>query len=273
MKALSDPLWQKLAAFPFDTPGARLPFTARLARDNAWPLAYAYRVLEEYRRFLYLAVRARHPVTPSDAVDQAWHLHLVYTESYWNDLCADTLGRPLHHGPTKGGAAEDAKYEDWYERTRQSYREHFGENPPLDVWPPSSVRFGPASRGQRVSTHDAWIIPKPAFLRRRAAAPALFAVGLAPLLLAFTFEPENILVLIIGFGGIVFFPVVFIWALISSYRKRNGGKDDGGSTGCGGSGCGSGGSKDSGCSSHGDGGSGCSGGSGCGGGGCGGGGD
>ena len=35
-----------------------LPFVRRLARDNGWSAAYAERVLREYKRFVYLAVRA-----------------------------------------------------------------------------------------------------------------------------------------------------------------------------------------------------------------------
>ena len=60
----------------------------------------------------------RRKVTPSDEVDQAWHLHLLYSETYLNVFCADTLDYPLHHGPTKGGGSEDRKFQNWYERTK-----------------------------------------------------------------------------------------------------------------------------------------------------------
>jgi hypothetical protein len=103
-------LYERLAAFEFDKADAAFPFSARLARDNGWSREYAAAVLEEYRRFLFLAVAAGHPVTPSDQVDQAWHLHLLYTRSYWDDLCGDVLQRPLHHGPTRGGTAESEKF-------------------------------------------------------------------------------------------------------------------------------------------------------------------
>ena len=67
-------------------------------------------MISEYRRFVFLALAAGHPVTPSDQVDQAWHLHLLYTNSYWNRFCGETLGRRLHHGPTQGGASERDKF-------------------------------------------------------------------------------------------------------------------------------------------------------------------
>ena len=34
-------------------------------------------------------------IGPSDEVDQAWHLHLVYTRSYWGEFCPNVLGKPL----------------------------------------------------------------------------------------------------------------------------------------------------------------------------------
>src|SRR5580698_4696137 len=92
----------RVEAFQLDDPKAALPFSQRLARENGWTQAFAVRVVREYRRFAFLAIAAGHPVTPSEAVDQAWHLHLCYTESYWNHFCRETLGQPLHHGPTKG---------------------------------------------------------------------------------------------------------------------------------------------------------------------------
>lgn len=105
-----DDLWQRLVAYDFDRADSELPFSARLARENHWTRTYARAVFEEYRRFVYLALRAGHPVTPSDEVDQAWHLHLLYSEQYWRRFCPEILGRDLHHYPTQGGPAERAKF-------------------------------------------------------------------------------------------------------------------------------------------------------------------
>lgn len=155
------PLWGRLQAFDLDDPASPLPFTRRLARENRWTLGHARRVVEEYKRFAMLAVVAGHPVTPSDAVDQAWHLHLVYTRSYWDEFCGEVLRTPLHHGPTRGGASESAKYHDWYARTLESYARVFGEPPPADIWPPADVRFGHDLRFVRVNEASHWIIPRP----------------------------------------------------------------------------------------------------------------
>lgn len=83
--------WSGLRALDFNAADAVLPFSARLARDNGWSRAFAERAIEEYRKFCFLAVHAGHPVTPSDEVDQVWHLHLLYSRHYWDALCRDVL--------------------------------------------------------------------------------------------------------------------------------------------------------------------------------------
>lgn len=164
-------LLARILAFEPDESGAQLPFTARLAREQGWTHVFAGRVVEEYKRFVALAMFAGHPVTPSEQVDQAWHLHMVYTRSYWHGLCRDVLGRDLHHGPTTGGAEEDGKFHDWYEKTLESYRRIFHSEPPRDIWPPAAERFAHAASGRWVNTSDFWLVPKPAFLKRLRKRP------------------------------------------------------------------------------------------------------
>jgi len=161
-------LWNRLEEFPFDPPGASMSFSRRLARENGWSHAFAHRALREYRRFLFLAMHAGHPVAPSDQIDQVWHQHLCYTRSYWTQLCGEVLGQPLHHEPSVGGQAESEKFDDWYARTLDSYRRFFGE-PSADLWPPAKERFGDDLHFRRVNVRRAWIVPKPRTLLRAAS--------------------------------------------------------------------------------------------------------
>ncbi len=154
-------LWRRIEAFALDEPTAAFPFSHRLARDNGWTREQAQRVVAEYKRFVLLAMIAGHPVTPSDQVDQAWHLHLTYTRSYWEEFCGKLLPRPLHHEPTRGGSREGRKFDDWYGRTLASYRCCFGSEPPADVWPPAAIRFGDDVQFVRVNRRRHWIIPRP----------------------------------------------------------------------------------------------------------------
>jgi hypothetical protein len=152
--------WKRIEAFDPDDPDAGLPFSSRLAREQGWTHAEAARAILEYKRFLYLAVAAGHPVSPSEAVDQVWHLHLLYTRSYWKRLCGEVLGCELHHEPTQGGTEERGKFADWYERTLASYRHHFREEPPADLWPSPQQRAAMKHSARWVDPACFWIISK-----------------------------------------------------------------------------------------------------------------
>jgi len=156
-------LVEQILTFELDEPEAVLPFTSRLAWEQGWTHVFADRVISEYKRFIALAMVSGHPVTPSEEVDQAWHLHLVYTRSYWHDLCRDILGKELHHGPTKGGGEEGNKYHDWYSKTLESYRLIFESAPPSDIWPSPDDRFANAGAGRWIDSSKYWLLPRPRF--------------------------------------------------------------------------------------------------------------
>ncbi|MCE2838867.1 MAG: hypothetical protein LW834_18260, partial [Cyanobium sp. 49614_E6] len=128
-------LYLRLQNYCFDAPGGAITFAAKLACEQGWSAAKSERVLGEYRRFLFLAIAAGHPVSPSKAVDQAWHQHLLDTRSYWQEFCPRVLGQPLHHTPSRGGEEERQRLGECYRRTLASYRAFFGEAPPADLWP------------------------------------------------------------------------------------------------------------------------------------------
>ena len=163
MKPEQKELWNKIQNFELDDPESLLTFTTRLARENGWELIYTLRVVEEYKRFIFLLCVSEHPLTPSDQVDQVWHLHLLYTQSYWIEFCKNTIHREIHHGPTKGGKKEGDKYTDWYNKTKQFYEQVFAQTPPDDIWPLDSIRFNDINF-QRINISKNWIIRKPKFI-------------------------------------------------------------------------------------------------------------
>lgn len=124
----------ELAAMRIAPTGAAVSFEQRLAREQDWSASRTARVMEEYRRFLYLAATEGAAVTPCKAVDAAWHLHLTYTRHYWDELCGRILAQPLHHEPSAGDAQEEARLRDQYRATCAAYERAFGEVPPPDLW-------------------------------------------------------------------------------------------------------------------------------------------
>lgn len=239
---MPDALFDHLVSFRIDPPGVALSFAQRLAHENGWSQPFAERAIAEYFRFVWLAMRAGHPVTPSPAVDEVWHLHLCYTRSYWDELCEKVLPRPLHHGPTLGGAVEDAKYADWYARTLASYREHFGE-PPADVWPAPGERF----RGgipRKVDARSHWVVSKArvsSLLGRGARMAAMAALLVLAVGCVDLSKPDSVALLGFGLVGAFFlFGVVMMVVLRRSAQRRQGGglhrRRGDANSGCGGAG-------------------------------------
>lgn len=144
-------LWARLEAYDPDNPDDVLPFSARLAAKTGWSREKARRVVEEYRRFVAIALSSGHGACPSRAVDEAWHLHLMDTRRYWGEFCTGVLGQDFHHEPGRGGVEEDLQFGRLYRATLAAYRRFFGEAPPADIWPdpdalPVEGAAGPVER-------------------------------------------------------------------------------------------------------------------------------
>ena len=142
-------LYRRIQAYELDDPSHEIGFVRHLMRQQGWSREHCLRTIEEYKKYVFLASVAGQQAVPSDAVDQVWHLHLLYSESYWEDFCPNVLGRRLQHCPARGGGQERATFHHFYRATIDSYRQYFGE-PPLDLWPPADIRFGSDLQRQRV---------------------------------------------------------------------------------------------------------------------------
>lgn len=129
-----DDLWRRLAKFVFDNPESERPFTLRLAQEEKWTSDFTSKSVEEYVKFIYIAATCEHPVIPSETIDKVWHLHLLYTHSYWDDLCANIIGRQIHHRPSERTMGSMEFYGKNYRATLDSYTRFFGV-PPADIWP------------------------------------------------------------------------------------------------------------------------------------------
>ena len=177
-------LLERILAYDPDKPGVAMPFSKRLAHENGWTRDYARRVVDEYKRFVYLACISDHEVTPSDEIDQAWHLHLAYSRDYWLEFCAKVLERPLHHDPAEGTTSDEARFKFNYERTLSLYKEVFDAAPPPAIWPPAAIRFRYGADQKRVNLAIFDISPKKTSADRGARIIAPIMIGLMAVMLS-----------------------------------------------------------------------------------------
>ncbi len=131
-------LWERIIAHRLDGTVGSAPYSVKLAQAEGWTAQHTARVIEEYRRFVYLTQVADTQMTPSEPVDRAWHMHLTFTRNYWDEFCAKVLGKPLHHDPCAGD--EDMpRYRVQYQQTMALYEQEFGARPPRDIWEPVGI--------------------------------------------------------------------------------------------------------------------------------------
>ncbi len=231
-------LWNRIDDHKFDESDVALSFSVRLARENNWQPDFAQRVIQEYKKFIFLAVTTGHAVTPSEEVDQVWHLHLLYTRSYWGDFC-QLLGEPLHHDPTKGGFDEEHKFKTGYEHTLRSYERVFMDAPPPDIWPEPEKRFANSADFKRLNTCDYWLISKAPLDRVLRIA---FMFALLSVLVGINFTA---VIQVSGFLFLLLFPFVVTWVSVVAFDKASKNREKYASSNGGGGGCGGGG--DGGC--------------------------
>ncbi|MGE8290239.1 MAG: glycine-rich domain-containing protein [Sphingobacterium sp.] len=130
----NDSLWSRLQKFSLDSPDVDLPFSKKLAKEENWTLDFTKKAIEEYKKFVYLCCILPDGASPSETVDKVWHMHLMYTQNYWEEFCPEILKRKLHHHPSKGGVAEKSRHKKWFGDTLASYREIFNQDAPQDIW-------------------------------------------------------------------------------------------------------------------------------------------
>ncbi|MCQ4140245.1 hypothetical protein [Chryseobacterium sp. EO14] len=245
----NDPLWNRLQEFSLDESAADFPFSKKLAKEENWTETFTRKAIDEYKKFAYLCCKLPNGASPSEIIDKVWHMHLIYTQNYWEEFCPEVLQQKLHHQPSQGGECENEKHKSWFAETLENYEKIFEQEPPKDIWKPTQI---------------------PSKKRKISPFVKIFILLSISLVIYFCMENNN------GGWGI-FLALIFVFVLIvmiikafstnnaSNKDNRDNGSDGGFFYTCGSN------------SSHSDGGSGCgsscgsSCGSGCGG--CGGGGD
>lgn len=157
---ISNPsLFESILNFPLDDDNSQFPFSLKLAKEQGWDYAFTLRAMEEYKRFMYLVCIREKLSSPSVCIDQVWHMHLLYTRSYWDEFCEKILQKRVHHGPSKGGKESREAHILSYSETLNTYHEEFDETAPEEYWPKVSD-YLKYYNFQRVNLHTHKVKPR-----------------------------------------------------------------------------------------------------------------
>ena len=126
-----DPLWLKLNMMNAQGLQAFAPVMQMVEKQMGANAEMAGRIIEEYRKFLFLAMRSGHQVIPPGVINDVWMMHMQNAQNFW-----ENLGQMITERPVAGGV--DAKsmgsMADAWTETLKSYEKIFGTKPPMDIW-------------------------------------------------------------------------------------------------------------------------------------------
>ena len=184
-------LWQSILGFNFDDAEGDYCFSVRLAQEQGWTEHFTQQAILEYRRFMYLAATENVMVSPSPIVDEVWHLHLLFTESY-RRFCR-LLGKEIAHIPSTHSQKEASKFKEATEQTARAYEQAFGALPAA-IWEHSTMAAGLGLNAKRGLLKRVILLG----LLMLALLFPLFVLVLRPLYLKLN-NPYFLL----GYGGLV----------------------------------------------------------------------
>lgn len=239
----NDSLWNRLQSFSLDSPNVDFPFSKKLAKEENWTLDFTAKAIEEYKKFVYLCCILPNGASPSEIVDKVWHMHLIYTQNYWEEFCPNILQQKLHHHPSNGGLNENEKHKNWFQETIKNYEEIFKQKVPIEIW----------LNEKEKSKHRKFLLK---------GFKILSVISIIFILSSCSGAMGNLLSIIFIIGPIILLIIGFSSQTMNKNNDSKNKKDDGTNSGssCGGSSCSGGSSCGSSC------GSGCGGGcGGCGG--------
>jgi hypothetical protein len=124
-------LWTRIEQYPLDNSWSEYGFSTRLANEHYWTKNFTSKAILEYKRFMYLAATSDMMVSPSPVVDEVWHQHLIFTQSY-QEFC-QIAGKAIQHIPSTHNTEDAEKFKQAKERTTRLYHTVFGEQP-ADIW-------------------------------------------------------------------------------------------------------------------------------------------
>ncbi len=168
-------LWHRLEGYSFHERPLARSLVDRLVEETGHSVDVCYTLVEEYRRFMYLAGSSAENLSPSPIVDLVWRMHTEDERAYFEDFCPRILGRTIYRPDAEEGPLSLQDDPD-YIRTLEYYAQEFGR-PQVQYWPDPDFAL------ERLSLFVFWMIALAAFLMAALFGSILFAgFGLAVVL-------------------------------------------------------------------------------------------
>lgn len=106
-------------------------------RKNLDP-AHVEAMDNEYRRYMALVVVNFGQKMPiSNAVDELWHAHILFTQDY-QKMSDELCGKYINHVPTLSEEERAALEPYYFDGTLENYKKLFNEDPCPEFWPSES---------------------------------------------------------------------------------------------------------------------------------------
>jgi hypothetical protein len=127
-------MWEKMTEMFGGTDASTKAFADKISRKYKCTKSYALKSVNEYKKFLYLAVISDFHVTPSQAIDKVWHEHILFTQAY-RIFCDEVIEYNLNHHPELFPLEEQTeRYHAQYIDTLNLYVKEFGIFPTDEIW-------------------------------------------------------------------------------------------------------------------------------------------
>jgi hypothetical protein len=127
-------LWEKINEKFGGTNASTKAFADKISRKHNCSKGYALKAVNEYKKFLYLAVISDFHVTPSQPIDKVWHEHILFTQAY-GIFCKEIIEYELNHHPELIPIEDQTeRYHAQYLSTIELYIKEFGKSPPTSIW-------------------------------------------------------------------------------------------------------------------------------------------
>jgi hypothetical protein len=84
-------LWNRIQGFSLDAPDADFPFSKKAGKRRKLESRFYAKSHRRIQKICLSLLYSSQRASPSKIVDKVWHMHLIYTQNYWEEFCPAIL--------------------------------------------------------------------------------------------------------------------------------------------------------------------------------------